>query len=201
MLHVAVCGSGRGSNFQAILSAMEKKSITGVDVRLVISNNSTAGILDIARAHHIPAVHLSQKQFPTETMFVDAFLELLRAHEVAVVVLAGYMKRLPPTVVKAYRRRIINIHPALLPKFGGAGMYGAHVHEAVIAAGEKESGATVHFVDEEYDHGEIILQRRVPVREDDTPASLAERVLNVEHEILPAALHHLAMTLSTGGNL
>ncbi len=192
MLNVAVFGSGRGSNFQAILSAIQHGSVPGVTVRLVMSNNSAAGILEIARASCIPAFHLSQKQYSSEEDFADALLALLRRHDVNFVVLAGYMKRVPARIVAAFRGRMINIHPALLPKFGGSGMYGMHVHEAVLAAGEKESGATVHLVDEEYDHGAIIVQKRVPVMKDDTPQSLAARVLEAEHEIFPEALRLLA---------
>ncbi len=193
MLNVAVFGSGRGSNFQSILTALQQGRIRDVAIRLVISNSSSAGILEIARTHCIPAFHVSQKQFSSDEAFVNALLALLRDHQVNFIALAGYMKRVPTPVVGAYRGRIVNIHPALLPKFGGSGMYGTHVHEAVLAAGETESGATVHYVDEEYDHGAIILQKRVPVMAGDTPATLAARVLVVEHEIYPEALRRLAL--------
>jgi phosphoribosylglycinamide formyltransferase-1 len=188
MLHVAVFGSGRGSNFQAILDAMQRGALPGVDVRLALSNNSAAGILEIARAYGVPALHLSRRQFATEDMFVDATLEVLRAHGVNFIALAGYMKRLHPRVVRAYHHRIINVHPALLPAFGGEGMYGMHVHRAVLAAGRKVSGATVHLVDEEYDRGAIVLQRQVAVAPHETPESLAAKVLAVEHALYPEAL-------------
>jgi phosphoribosylglycinamide formyltransferase-1 len=188
MLNVAVFGSGRGSNFKAVLDAIADGSIPLARISLVISNNATAGILDIARSGNIPALHISQKQFETEETFVAALLETLRSHGTDLVVLAGYMKRLPPSVVHAYRNRIINIHPALLPKFGGHGMYGIHVHEAVLAAQETVSGATVHLVDEEYDRGPVLLQRTVPVLPDDTPGALAARVLVAEHQLLPDAI-------------
>lgn len=188
MLNVAVFGSGRGSNFKAVLDAIADGSIPLARISLVISNNATAGILDIARSGNIPALHISQKQFETEERFVAALLETLRSHGTDLVVLAGYMKRLPPSVVHAYRNRIINIHPALLPKFGGQGMYGIHVHEAVLAAQETVSGATVHLVDEEYDRGPVLLQRTVPVLPDDTPGALAARVLVAEHQLLPDAI-------------
>jgi phosphoribosylglycinamide formyltransferase 1 len=116
----------------------------------------------------------------------------LSAHRVNFIVLAGYMKRIHPRVIGAYRRRIINIHPALLPRHGGPGMYGHHVHEAVIAAGDRLSGATVHFVDEEYDHGSIVLQKTVSVAPSDTPETLAAKVLEIEHEIYPEAIRRLA---------
>jgi phosphoribosylglycinamide formyltransferase-1 len=192
MLNIAVLGSGRGSNFQAILTAIQQGRIPGANIAVVISNNSGAGILEIARNNSLPAVHLSQRQFPTEDEFVDALLSLLSTHGVNFIVLAGYMKRVHPRVVHAYRRRIINIHPALLPRHGGPGMYGIHVHEAVIAAGDRLSGATVHFVDEEYDHGSIVLQKTVSVAANDTPETLAAKVLEIEHEIYPEAICRLA---------
>jgi phosphoribosylglycinamide formyltransferase-1 len=192
MLRIAVLGSGRGSNFQAILTAIQHGNVPGARICLVISNNSGAGILNIARVYDLPAVHLSQKQFPDEKSFAAAMLSILRDHEVNFVVLAGYMKLVPRSVVAAFRDRIVNIHPALLPRHGGEGMFGIHVHEAVITAGEKESGATVHYVDEEYDRGRIILQRKVPVLPADTPASLAARVLEIEHILYPEALRRIA---------
>ena len=192
MLNIAVLGSGRGSNFAAVLNALTTGKIRNARITLVLSNNSTAGILEIAQAHAIPAFHLSAKQFASEEEFDGALLAALRAHDTGLIVLAGYMKRLPATVVAAYRHRIINIHPALLPEFGGQGMYGIHVHEAVLAAGGTVSGATVHLVDNDYDHGATVLQERVPVLPNDTPASLAERVLQVEHRILPEAIRLFA---------
>jgi phosphoribosylglycinamide formyltransferase-1 len=188
MLNVVVFGSGRGSNFKAVLDAMAGGGIPLARISLVISNNASAGILDIARSRGITALHISQKQFETEAQFVAALLETLRSHGTGLVVLAGYMKRLPPPVVHAYRNRIINIHPALLPRFGGQGMYGIHVHAAVLAAKEILSGATVHLVDDEYDRGPILLQQTVPVLPDDTPETLAARVLRVEHQLLPDAV-------------
>lgn len=192
MLNIAVLGSGRGSNFQAILTAIQQGRVPNARIALVISNNSGAGILEIARNNSLPSVHLSHRQFPTEDEFVDALLSLLSAHGVNFIVLAGYMKRIHPRVINAYRHRIINIHPALLPRHGGPGMYGHFVHEAVIAAGDRLSGATVHFVDEEYDHGSIVLQKTVSVAPEDTPGTLAAKVLEIEHEIYPEAVRRLA---------
>jgi len=193
MLNIAVFGSGAGSNFQAILSAVQQGDIPGARISLVVSNNSSAGILGIARASGLPAIHLSQKQFPDERMFARAVLSTLDAHGVNFVVLAGYMKRVPPEVVAAYRGRMINIHPALLPRHGGEGMYGMRVHEAVLRAGDTVSGATVHYVDEEYDHGGVVLQRTVPVFPGDTPETLAARVLETEHAIYPEAIRMIAL--------
>ena len=192
MLNIAVVGSGRGSNFQAILTAMQQGNVPGARICLVVSNNSGAGILEIARANALPAVHLSQTQFPDEQAFAAGMLNLLHEHGADFIVLAGYMKRVPREVVRAFRDRMVNIHPALLPKHGGKGMYGPHVHEAVIAARERLSGATVHYVDEEYDHGRIVLQRSVPVFAEDTPETLAARVLEVEHTLYPDAIRQLA---------
>jgi phosphoribosylglycinamide formyltransferase-1 len=192
MLQLAVLGSGRGSNFQAILHAIDEGRLPSTRVCLVISNNSDAGILALARSAGIPALHVSQKQFPTEEEFTDALLAGLERHGADLIVLAGYMKRVPPRVVRKYRGRILNIHPALLPKFGGQGMYGHHVHEAVIAARERESGATVHVVDEEYDRGPIVLQRTVAVAPSETPETLAAKVLEVEHALYPDAIREYA---------
>jgi len=192
MLSIAVFGSGAGSNFRSILTAIQQGNIPGARISLVLSNNSGAGILGIARANALPAIHLSQKQFPDERSFADAVLSTLRAHGVNFIALAGYMKQVPAAVVAAYRSRIINIHPALLPGFGGAGMYGIHVHEAVLASGATTSGATVHYVDEEYDHGPVVLQKVVPVLPGDSPDSLAARVLEAEHELYPAAIRRIA---------
>ncbi|MFN0158096.1 MAG: phosphoribosylglycinamide formyltransferase [Bacteroidota bacterium] len=192
MLNVAVLGSGRGSNFAAIVKAIQEKRIGDVRIAVVISNNSDSGILEIGQQHGIPAVHLSQKQFADESLFAAGLMEVMRRHGTDFIVLAGYMKRVPTPIIEQYRNRIINIHPALLPKFGGTGMYGMRVHEAVIAASEKTSGATVHFVDEEYDRGGVVLQKSVAVAFDDTPETLASKVLNIEHELLPEALRLFA---------
>jgi phosphoribosylglycinamide formyltransferase-1 len=192
MLRIAVFGSGRGSNFGAIVKAIRTGMIPRTQIVVVISNNADAGILELARQEDIPALHLSSRQFPDENAFVEALLRTLRGKDVNFIVLAGYMKRLHPRVISAFRNRIINIHPALLPKFGGRGMFGEHVHRAVLAGGEKESGATVHVVDEEYDHGPVVLQRTVPVLPRDTVETLAARVLKVEHELYPEAIRLFA---------
>ena len=187
-MRVAIMGSGRGSNFRAILTAIQRGEVQNVRICVVISNNSDAGILEIARASNIPATHLSQRLFSNEDEFVDALLGVLREHNVNFIALAGYMKKLDSRIIAAFRNRIINIHPALLPKYGGKGMYGMHVHEAVIANGETVTGATVHFVDEEFDHGAIVLQKQVAIDPGDTPEIVAARVLHIEHELYPQAL-------------
>ncbi len=187
-LHIAVFASGKGSNFKAILEAIEKRDIPGAEIVLVLSNNADAGALSIAREHSIPAVQITSRQFAGEDAYSKSLLEVLNRHRVNFIVLAGYMKIVPAAVIRAYRNRIVNIHPALLPAYGGKGMYGIHVHEAVLKNKAAVSGATVHLVDEEYDHGPIVLQEIVPVTENDTPESLAARVLELEHRLYPRAV-------------
>jgi len=190
-MNIAVFASGRGSNFQAILDAINS-GLLPADVALLISNKSDAGAIEIARAKNIPTRHLSQKLFPSENALADAMLHELALHRIDCIALAGYLKKIPAQVIRQYHNRIFNIHPALLPSFGGFGMYGHYVHEAVIAQGVKVSGATVHIVDEEYDRGAIIIQKTVDVSSDDTPESLAAKVLKIEHEIFPLALKAFA---------
>jgi len=191
LLSIAVFASGRGSNFQALAEAISRKNI---DARIVvvISNNSEAGAIALARSLQIPALHLSQKQFPSQEAFTSEVLASLDSHGADFIVLAGYMKKLDARIIRRFRNRIINVHPALLPAFGGQGMYGHHVHEAVVAQHARRSGATVHLVDEEFDHGPIVLQESIPVEENDTPESLAEKVLVIEHRILPRAVELFA---------
>ncbi len=186
-MNIAVFASGRGSNFQAILNAIDDGRLPA-RVALLVSNNSKAGALELARSRKIPAMHLNQKQYSSEDMYEERLLELLERHGVELIALAGYMKRIPVKVIDRYKNRILNIHPALLPAFGGAGMYGIHVHEAVLASGARTTGATVHIVDEEYDEGPIVMQKAVDVLSGDTPETLAARVLLVEHEIYPKAI-------------
>jgi len=155
-------------------------------VVLVLSNRAGAGGVELARSHGIPVHLLNHTADPGEWNTV------LAAARVDLIVLAGYLKQVPEAVVRAWRGRIINVHPALLPRHGGRGMYGRRVHEAVLAAGDTTSGATVHLVSEEYDQGEILAQGTVPVLPDDTPDSLAARVLAVEHKLLPATVLAMA---------
>jgi phosphoribosylglycinamide formyltransferase-1 len=180
-LNLVVLASGGGTNLQAIIDNIEAGKLDA-QIKAVISNNSKSGALERARNHKIPDIHLSHKQFATPEEFDQKLLSVLKEKETDLVVLAGYMKMISPTVIREYRNRIINIHPALLPSFGGEGMYGIHVHEAVIESGVKVTGVTVHTVDEVYDHGPILFQKCVPVLADDTPESLQQRVLPHEHE-------------------
>jgi phosphoribosylglycinamide formyltransferase-1 len=179
-----------GSNMQAILDACRAGRLCA-DPRVVISNNSTSTALQRARREGIPAYHLSAVTHPDPDALDREILHVLRAHGVNLVVLAGYMKRLGPHTLSAYPGRILNIHPALLPRFGGEGMYGKLVHQAVLAAGDSTTGVTIHVVDADYDHGRILAQREVPVLPDDTPDSLAERVLKVEHRLYVETLQKI----------
>jgi phosphoribosylglycinamide formyltransferase-1 len=158
---------------------------------VVISNNGDSGALDRAENEGIPAYHISLRTFPDEAAVDRAVRDTLLRHRVDLVILAGYMKQVGPETMETYAGRIINIHPSLLPKYGGRGMYGERVHEAVLAAGESETGVTVHLVEGDYDSGRILAQRKVPVRPGDTVASLAERVLRVEHETYVETLRRI----------
>jgi len=191
LLSIAVFASGRGSNFQALAHAITTKKIDA-QVVVVISNNSDAGALVAARSLHIPALHLSQKQFPSQDDLTSAILSALESHGANFIVLAGYMKKIDPSIIRQYRNRIINVHPALLPAFGGQGMFGHYVHEAVIAKRAARSGATVHIVDEEFDRGPIVLQESIVVDPSDTPETLASKVLKIEHRLLPQAVELFA---------
>ncbi|HUU44926.1 MAG TPA: phosphoribosylglycinamide formyltransferase [Acidobacteriota bacterium] len=190
-LRVAVMASGGGTNLQAILDQITEGKLDA-RVVVVVSNNRNAQALERARQAGVEAVHWSEKKAGSPEAFTRGLLDVFRKARVELVVLAGYMKLVPREVVDAYEGRMINTHPALLPKFGGEGFYGIRVHEAVLAAGETVSGATVHFVDPEYDRGPIFMQRQVPVQPGDTPESLRDRVLAVEHELLPAAIARFA---------
>ncbi len=182
--------SHRGSNFQAIIDACEAGSINA-KVVVAISNNSQSIGLERARTADIPAFHLSSKTHPKATELDDAILGILFAHEVDLVVTAGYMKKLGRKTLHQYQRRIINVHPSLLPKYGGEGMFGMKVHKAVLDSADQETGITVHYLDGNYDTGEIISQLRLPVQPGDTPESLAARVLPQEHKLLVDTLRGL----------
>lgn len=181
---IAVLCSGGGSNLQAIIDSVEAGRIDG-EIVLVLANASKAYALERAKNHGIPCEFVSKKQAGSAEAFNDILLEKLQQVKADLVVLAGYLPIVGAQIVRAFPHRIINIHPALIPSFCGVGMYGHYVHEAVLAYGAKISGATTHFVDEEVDHGGVIMQKSVPVLEGDTPETLAARVLTVEHEILP----------------
>ncbi|GBU20200.1 phosphoribosylglycinamide formyltransferase [Fibrobacteres bacterium R8-0-B4] len=191
-MRCAVFASGNGSNFQALLDRKASGDIAHADFVLMVGNNSKAGAFDKARAHGIPALHIAPSRFPTEEAYAERLSSVLKEHGIELIALAGYMKKLPSAIVGEYRNRILNIHPALLPAFGGQGMYGSNVHKAVIEYGAKLSGVTVHFVDNEYDKGPVILQKAVPVLDDDNEQTLAARVLQAEHEYYWQALEAVA---------
>lgn len=185
---LAVLASGRGSNLQAIIEHFDNLARERIaKVVLVASNRADSPALLRAATASIDIASFDAADDGS------ALLELLRKFRVDLVVLAGYLKRIPPAVVREYSGRIINIHPALLPAFGGEGMYGARVHEAVIASGAAESGVTVHLVDNEYDRGPIVAQWRVPVEKSDSAESLAARVLSVEHVVYPRVIEMVAI--------
>ncbi len=175
---------------QAILDAW-KEGRLHVEPAVVISNNSGSGAMERARREGIPALHLSGATHPGPADLDAAITRALETHRVDLVILAGYMKLLGPQTLARYRGRILNIHPALLPKYGGPGLYGRKVHEAVLAAGERVTGATIHVVDERYDAGPILAQREVPVLERDDAVALAARVLETEHQLYVETLERI----------
>jgi phosphoribosylglycinamide formyltransferase-1 len=181
-MKIGFLASHGGSNMQAIIDACKSNKLNALPA-VVISNNSKSKALVRAKSENIPFYHISGVAYPDQDDLDKAIVEKLKLHDVDVVVLAGYMKKIGDRVIEAFPGRILNIHPALLPKYGGKGMYGNYVHEAVLAAGDKVSGPTVHIVDGKFDHGRILLQREVPVLDGDTVETLSARVLAEEHKI------------------
>lgn len=180
MVQCAVFASGGGSNFQALIDK-KKSGDLHAELAVLIVNNSDAFAAERARKHGIPVVHCAPSHFPDEAAYTAALQHHLDHYNVELIICAGYMKKFPVPIVTRYKNRILNIHPALLPAFGGKGMYGSRVHQAVLEYGVKLSGITVHYVDEEYDHGPVIFQAALPVHDGDTPEILAKRVLELEH--------------------
>ncbi|HZJ01797.1 MAG TPA: phosphoribosylglycinamide formyltransferase [Gemmatimonadaceae bacterium] len=186
-VRIAVLASGRGTNLQALIDHFSHLGAhSPATIELVASNKENAPALDRARNASIAAESFTANDEGSE------LLELLARYRIELVVLAGYMKRIPPSVVSEFHGRIVNVHPGLLPEFGGAGMYGARVHQAVLASGALMTGVTVHLVDDEFDHGPVVVQWRVKVKDDDTAETLAARVLEVEHAIYPKAVEMIA---------
>jgi len=190
-LRIAVMASGSGTTLQAVIDACENGTLDG-EIILAISNNSASGAMLRAHQHDIPSVHLSTRTHTDPESLDQAITDTLREYSPDIVLLAGYMKRLGPRALKAYRGRVINTHPSLLPKFGGQGMYGGHVHAAVIEAGEKVSGVSVHLVDGEYDTGRVLAQHQVDVAADDDAVVLASRVQSFERPFLIKVLQQIA---------
>ena len=191
---IAVFASGGGTNLQSLIDTFgaDGRPDNSARIALVLSDRPGIGALDRADKAGVPTAVVRPKDYDGQAGFAGALLAVLREHAIDIVALAGYLKLVPETVVQAFRGRIINIHPGPLPTFGGSGMWGHHVHEAVIESGVAVSGPTIHFVDERYDTGPIIAQWPVPVLPDDTPDTLAARVLKYEHRLYPAVLGALA---------
>ncbi len=193
MLKIAVCVSGGGTNLQAIIDSIKSGRLENVEIVRVISNNPNAYALERARNEGIDAVCVSPKSFSTRDEFNSALLDSLNEAKPDLVVLAGFLVVIPKNVIEAYRGRIINIHPSLIPSFCGTGYYGLKVHEKALERGARVSGATVHFVDEGTDTGPIILQKPVMIRQDDTPEVLQRRIMEqAEWKILPMAIDLIA---------
>jgi len=189
---VAIMGSGAGSNARAILE-YQRSVDCSFNVQLIVSNRPEAGILGVAQEFGIRSEVLAPRAFPSDDDFAQAMKECLDG--IDLVVLAGYLLKVPSAVVRLFPNRILNVHPALLPKYGGKGMYGMHVHRAVLAAGERCSGATIHIVTDEYDAGPIVEQMRVPINRSDTPESLMERVQAAEHFLYPRVIERYSRNL------
>lgn len=186
---ICVFASGRGSNLQAIIDAIEKGKLN-CEIAFVLSNNSDSGALEIARKKNIPAFHLSEKKFHKEN-FELSLLDLIEQFQPDLIVLAGYMKLVPVSIIEKFSNRIINIHPALLPKFGGKGMYGMNVHEAVFASSEKVSGVTVHLVNEKYDEGKILYQEQIDISDCNSAEEISTKVLKLEHRVYPEVIQNI----------
>lgn len=187
-MRISVLVSGGGTDLQSIIDAVEDGSLPNVKICQVIASRPDAYALERARKHDIPALVLSKKEYADEKDLMDQLTLMLDREQTDLVVLAGYLQILSGRVLEKYSGKIINIHPSLLPKYGGKDCYGMRVHRMVIESGDKESGATVHYVDEGIDSGKIILQKRVPVLEGDSAENLQKRVLELEHKMLPEAI-------------
>ncbi len=188
---MAVFASGAGSNAQKIIDHFSDLSKNAV-VSLLVSNNSKAGVLDIAEKANVASLIIEKEQF----FRGDSYVPFLKSKEIDLIVLAGFLWKIPQALIDAYPRKIINIHPALLPKFGGKGMYGSFVHQAVIDAKEKESGITIHHVDEHYDHGDIIFQARCAVNSEDDTNSLSKKIHDLEHKHYPLIIEQVLITVN-----
>ncbi len=195
-VRLAVFASGGGSNFEAIVKAQESGELDA-EITLAVSNRAEAGVLTRAHSHGISTLVIRPEDFDSSAEYVEHLLRVLDARRVDFIALAGYLKKIPSAVVRRFRHRMVNIHPALLPSFGGKGLYGQRVHRAVLDYGARWTGVTVHLVDEEYDTGPIVLQEPVPVHQGDTVEALAARVLKVEHRLYAEALQLFAQNRIT----
>ena len=191
-LNIGILASHGGSNLQAIVDACKSEIIIATPV-VVISNNSKSGALRRAKNEGIPCFHISKSLYDDDNEVDYQITQKLLRYEVDLIVLAGYMKRLGELIMSTFKDRIVNVHPSLLPKFGGKGMYGIKVHESALEAGEHKTGVTIHKVQGEYDRGTILAQAEVQIRENDTPSSLRDRVLIVEHELYVETLREISL--------
>lgn len=192
MEQIAILASGRGSNADRLCQLF--KHHPSARIHLIACDQETAGVYDIAREHKVRAIHLNLELRKNHV----ALLKLLQDEGITFIVLAGYLRLLPSTIVNAYPKRIINLHPALLPKFGGKGMHGMHVHEAVYAAQEKETGITIHYVNEKYDEGTIIAQYKVALNSDDTPQRIARKIAELEAKYFPNCVEEVIQAIEMG---
>ena len=187
-VRLAIFASGSGTNFASLADAATRDELASAEVALLVTDRADAGALKRAEKRDIEAVQVT----PQQADHAQHLLDLLNARSIDFVALAGYLQKVPPAVVDAYHQKMLNTHPALLPAFGGKGMYGMRVHEAVLAYGVRWTGATIHLVEEDYDTGPVVLQQPVPVHPEDTPDTLAERVKQVEHRLYPEAIRLFA---------
>lgn len=187
MKRIAIFASGSGSNAQKIMEHFSTSA--KVKIALVVCNKPEAGVVTIAKQQTIPVLLIEKERF----FRGDSYLNVLEEHQIDFIVLAGFLWKIPAALIQAFSNRIINIHPALLPKYGGKGMYGQQVHQAVIDNKEAESGITIHYVDEHYDNGDTLFQATCPVLKDDTSSSLALRIQLLEHEHYPKVIEDLLM--------
>lgn len=185
MTRIAIFASGAGSNAARIIQHFRNHET--IDIALIVCNNPAAGVLAIASSNQIPALLIEKERF----FRGDGFIPDLQSHRIDFIVLAGFLWKIPQTLLAAFPNSIVNIHPALLPKYGGKGMYGARVHAAVIEAGDAESGITIHYVDEHYDNGDIIFQDKCLVSSTDTPETLAQKIHQLEHEHFPRVIEQV----------
>lgn len=194
---LAIFGSGAGSNARAIIEwAIDKKNDAPFDVVLIVSTSSNAGINDVARTYGIPLI-VVERSLPLEDQ-TDMLQQALHEHGVTIIALAGYLRKIEPVIIRLVNGHILNIHPSLLPAYGGQGMYGARVHEAVLAAGETQTGVTIHLVTAAYDDGAILAQHRVLIREADTVADLTDRVRRAEHTLYPSVIAGYVRSVAVG---
>lgn len=199
MINIVIFASGSGTNFQAIIDAVENGQING-RISGLITNKKNIQAIERAQKHNINHNYLAPSDFSSYPNYVEALLSQLRTWDTQIIALAGYMIKIPSEIIDKYKNRILNIHPSLLPKYGGKGFYGKNVHRAVIDNKETKSGCTVHIVTEEYDQGPILGQREVPVKNSDNPESLGQRILKEEHKLFPEVIAKLAKQINKKSN-